>query len=293
MVRNLGGREMKEPRVYKSNSLVEARYRLSVAEQRILLACMSRVRRDRPITDDVLYSVTASEIAELSGTSTKQAYRELEKASLRLKRRDVRLVEEPNGKGKKSKVMITGWVQTIIYIESEGRVEIRFTKDMLPYLSQLTEQFTNYALSDIARMTSIHAIRIYEMLIQWQSIGKREFSIEWLRSALMLEDKYPSFKNFRRRVIEPAEEQINNYSPIKITWELRKTGRKFSHITFNILENKSETTKNSVSNDRLIHEDNGNLFGIPSEVIRQHARLGEDWYDAALRVLELKKRHTN
>lgn len=269
MVRNLGGREMKEPRVYKSNSLVEARYRLSVAEQRILLACMSRVRRDRPITDDVLYSVTASEIAELSGTSTKQAYRELEKASLRLKRRDVRLVEEPNGKGKKSKVMITGWVQTIIYIESEGRVEIRFTKDMLPYLSQLTEQFTNYALSDIARMTSIHAIRIYEMLIQWQSIGKREFSIEWLRSALMLEDKYPSFKNFRRRVIEPAEEQINNYSPIKITWELRKTGRKFSHITFNILESKSETTKNSVSNDRLIHEDNGNLFGIPSEVIRQ------------------------
>ncbi|WP_139245660.1 replication initiation protein, partial [Halomonas sp. QHL1] len=71
---------MSQPQIYKSNALVEAQYRLSVAEQRIMLACISQVRRDQPITDDVLYSVSAAEIAAISDTSTKQAYRELEKA---------------------------------------------------------------------------------------------------------------------------------------------------------------------------------------------------------------------
>lgn len=42
------------PQVYKSNALIEASYRLSVAEQRIMLACISQVRRDEPITDEVL-----------------------------------------------------------------------------------------------------------------------------------------------------------------------------------------------------------------------------------------------
>ncbi|WP_455233718.1 replication initiation protein, partial [Geopseudomonas aromaticivorans] len=50
--------------VYKSNALVEAAYRLSVQEQRILLACISQVRRDETVTDEVLYSVGAADLAK-------------------------------------------------------------------------------------------------------------------------------------------------------------------------------------------------------------------------------------
>ncbi|MBM1207283.1 replication initiation protein, partial [Pseudomonas fragi] len=49
--------------VYKSNALVEAAYRLSVQEQRIVLACISQVKRSEPVTDEVMYSVTAEDIA--------------------------------------------------------------------------------------------------------------------------------------------------------------------------------------------------------------------------------------
>ena len=74
--------------VCKSNALIEASYRLSVAEQRIMLACIAQVRRDQPITDDVTYSVTVADM----GQNTHAAYSELQKASLRLKRREVSLV---------------------------------------------------------------------------------------------------------------------------------------------------------------------------------------------------------
>ena len=220
------------PMVYKSNALVEAAYRLSVQEQRILLACISQVRRDEAVTDEVLYSVRAADLAKLSGTAVEAAYSELKTAALRLKRREVRLTQEPNGKGKKPKVMITGWVQTIFYIEGEGRVELRFTKDMLPYLTELTRQFTKYALADVAKMDSAYGIRLYELLMQWDSQGQREIEIEQLREWLQLEGRYPSIKDFKLRVLEPAVAQINEHSPLQVAWAQRKTGRRVSHLLF-------------------------------------------------------------
>ena len=218
--------------VYKSNALIEAAYRLSVQEQRILLACISQVRRDEAVTDEVLYSVHAADLAKLSGMAIEGAYTELKSAALRLKRREVRLTEEPNGKGKKPKVMITGWVQTIFYIEGEGRVELRFTKDMLPYLTELTRQFTKYALTDVAKMDTAYAIRLYELLRQWDGIGKREIALEQLREWLQLEERYPSIKDFKKWVLDPAVSQINEYTPISVSWDQRKTGRKVTHLLF-------------------------------------------------------------
>jgi len=230
--------------VRKSNALLEASYRLSVGEQRIMLACISQIRRDEKVTDEKLYSVSAAEISKLSGLDMKNAYTELEKAALRLKRREVRLSQEANGKGLKPKVMITGWVQTIIYIESEGRVELRFSKDMLPYLTELSEQFTQYALTDVAKMNSAYAIRLYELLIQYQYGGQgRELSLNELRAYLQLEDKYPSIKDFKKRVIEIAVEQINLHSPIYVTWTQKKTGRRVSHFIFSYeLKTKAKKT---------------------------------------------------
>ncbi|GHC34849.1 hypothetical protein GCM10010082_31930 [Kushneria pakistanensis] len=281
--------------IYKSNALIEAQYRLSVVEQRIMLACISQVRRDQSITDEVLYSVTAAEIAAMSGTSTKQAYRELEKAALRLKRRDVRLIKDPNGHGSKRKVMITGWVQTIIYVEEEGRVELRFTRDMLPYLTQLTEQFTRYALADVAQMTSAHAIRLYELLVQWRGAGEREVEIGWLREAFQLDDKYPAIKDFKRWVIEPAIEQINEHSPLWVQWEQRKTGRTVTHLAFTFGEKVSKKPqklrkgKSKATVGDGTQKGSGALYGIPMAVIKNSAQPGESCEDTALRLLDEAK----
>lgn len=218
--------------IYKSNALVEASYRLTPAEQRIMLACIAQVRRDQEVTDRVPYSVSAADIAAMSGSTSKAAYEELEKAALRLKRREVWIKEYPNGEGSRPETLVTGWVQSIRYKKAEGRVELRFSTDMLPYLTQLSVQFTKYALDDVARMTSAHAIRLYELFAQWRGAGEREVSIDWLRDAFQLDGKYPLFYEFKRWVIEPAIAQINEHSPLAVVWEQRKTGRKVTHLHF-------------------------------------------------------------
>lgn len=283
------------PSVYKSNALIEASYRLSPIEQRIMLACISQVRRDQQITDEVLYSVSAADISALTGNSSKSVYEDLAKAALRLKRREVWIKQESNGKGKRPRTLITGWVQSIIYIESEGRVELRFTKDMLPYLTQLTEQFTRYALADVAQMTSSHAIRLYELLCQWRGIGKREVEIVWLRESFQLGEKYPAIKDFKRRVIQPAVDQINEHSPLWVKWDQRKTGRRVTHLTFTFGE-KATTTSSKARQAKIKGKVGGNsqsspgaLYGIPRAVIESKARPGEDYEDTALRLLSESK----
>lgn len=90
-----------------------------------------------------------------------------------------------------AKVRLTRWVQEVVYQKDLGTIALRFSQPMVPYLFQLTEQFTRYALTDIARMDSAHAIRLYELLCQWRDAGQREVSIEWLRNAFQLGDKSP------------------------------------------------------------------------------------------------------
>lgn len=265
------------PMVYKSNALVEAAYRLSVQEQRIVLACISQVRRDEPVTDEVMYSVTAEEVATMAGVPIESSYNQLKEAALRLKRREVRLTQEPNGKGKRPSVMITGWVQTIIYREGEGRVELRFTKDMLPYLTELTKQFTKYALADVAKMDSTHAIRLYELIMQWESVGQREIEIVELREWFQLQEKYPSIKDFKLRVLDPAIAQINEHSPMNVSWTQKKTGRKVTHLLFDFaLKKPIKTASKAVAKRK-----NGKLSD--TEVAKQ-ARPGESWEAAHARL---------
>lgn len=287
------------PSVYKSNALVEASYRLTPAEQRIMLACIAQVRRDQPITDEVLYSVSVADYASLVGTESHSIYKELADAALRLKRREVWLTERPNGDGNREETLITGWVQSIRYRKAEGRVELRFTKDMLPYLTQLSTEFTKYALADVAKMTSAHAIRLYELLCQWRSSGHREVPVEWLREAFQLGDKYPLFYELKRWVIVPAVEQINELSPLWVKWDQRKTGRRVSHLAFTFGEKGQEKpqkprkgktkTKTGGKAQNGPQSLSGTIHGIPRAVIEKQARPGESYEDAALRLARAKR----
>lgn len=278
--------------VYKSNALVEASYRLSVYEQRIVLGCIAQVRRDAPLTDQHLYTVSAQQIANETGTKLGTAYQNLKAAAERLYRREVTLKEAPNGEGR-AKVRLTRWVQTIEYRESEGVVALRFGTDMVPYLSQLSAQFTRYALADVAHMDSAYAIRLYELLAQWRGEGKKEWPIEWLREAFQLGDKYPAIKDFKRRVLEPAVEQINEHSPLWCKWDQRKTGRRVSHLVFTFGEKQPQKPRKGKTQgipQESAKNGAGAIYGIPIAVIKAKANPGESYEDAALRMLDEARR---
>jgi len=230
--------------VVKSNSMIEASYRLSAQEQRILLAAISQIQQGEKVTDQNMYTISVHDISEITGLTPRSLYKELEDAALRLKRREIRIPDEPNGKGRKAQVLITCWLQSIQYVPNSGAVQIRFSHDILPYVSQLTEQFTIYKLKDVAKLSSSYAIRLYELLMQWNCTGVRTVELKWLKSIFLIEDKYPRIKDFKNRVLEPAIQQINNTTNLWIEWDQKKTGRKVTHFIFTFgLKNEDKPKK--------------------------------------------------
>lgn len=266
--------------VVKSNALVEASYRLGLNEQRLILACISQVRRDEPVTDKVMYSISASEFAKICDIDPKTSYRELQQAALTLKRREVRITREPNGKGRHKKTLVAGWIQTIEYSDGDGLVSLRFNHDILPYLSELNRCFTSYKLKNVVRMSSSYGVRIYELLAQWGEVGTREVSIEWLRSVISLGNQYERMCDFKRRVLDPAIKDINKNSDLWVTWTQKKTGRKVTGLVFKFGikgEKKQKSPKTEIK-----------IQGIEKSVIEKSARPGETYEQAALRIKNKK-----
>lgn len=231
-----------ELQIVKSNQVIEASYHLSTIEQRLVLAAISLIPKSQSVTDDEVYLVTTEEMKAL-GVHEKTVYRDLKEAVSRLYERSINInIEEKSIKIR--------WVQEIQFMDSQGVIGIRFSKPILPFISNLSREFTKYALSDIAGMSSAYAIRIYELISQYRVIGKRELAVVDLRHMLEIGTRYPLFADFKKRVIDTSVEQINEHSPLQVGYELKKTGRKYTHIIFffgpkKVIDVGASKTKNS------------------------------------------------
>lgn len=224
--------------VYKSNELITAGYKLTVNEMRIILCCITQIDRNpnEVITDERMYSFTARDFAELCGISLMAAYQELKDSVKKLYERSVRI--QIDGKRDRN----TRWIQTADYLPGNGRVEVRFSKDILPYLANLKGNFTKYRLEAVARLSSSHAVRIYELMVEsrYKQRNVALLPLENLRFALQLDDAYPVYADFRKRVIEPALDQISIYSDLKIVkFEPKRESRKIVAIEIHYVEKDS------------------------------------------------------
>ena len=218
--------------VVKSNKVVEASYMLTLAEQRVLLACIAQIDSKAVLTDQYRFEVSASEIVDLVGLdSFSNAYRDLKKSAEKLYERSV-IIDEPDPDNPQITHRKTRWISSIDYVPGEGKLVLSFSFGIIPYLSQLSKEFTKYKLKHVARFESVYSIRLYELLVQWSAVGQREIKVEWLKKQFQVGDKYDRLGDLKKRVIDPAVAEINVHSNLWVKYGQRKVGRTVTHFQF-------------------------------------------------------------
>ena len=220
--------------VYKANEVIEAGYKISLNEQRVVLACIGQIDSRKEVLKTDKFELSAKDFANIFEVSEKRAYQALVEVAENLFNRYIVINNPPDEPDVKK--LKTRWISSIRYSENQGKLVLRFAQDILPYLSSLEGTFTKYELKHIGKMTSIYAIRLYEFLMQWRTTGKREIEINWLKEQFELDESYNRMDNLKRRVIEPAVKDINANSNFSVQWEQRKTGRKVTHLIFTFAE---------------------------------------------------------
>jgi plasmid replication initiation protein len=227
--------------VCKANKVIEAGYKLTLNEQRVILACIAQVNSTEELLHTNKFELFAKDFAKLYGISEHRAYGELQDVAKQLFHRYV-IINNPDPENPKLKQTQTHWISSIDYIPDDGKIVLFFAHKILPYLGHLKGQFTRYKLEHIGKMTSIYAIRLYELLVQWQSTGKREVDIDWLKKQFQIEDGYDRMFDLKKRVLDPAINDINKHSNLNVEWTQRKTGRRVTHLLFTFSEKQQPKT---------------------------------------------------
>ena len=215
--------------VVKSNEFVEASYKITLDEMRVLLLTIGKI--DSTVKNHKRdFEFTVSEFANRFNIDEKSAYAQVQKAVDMLGSRWA-MIENTEQVQRK-----VTFLTEQAYFKGEGRFQIILHEKLMPFVSDIAGHFTKYNLNYVSKFNGFHSIRIYEILAQYKSVGWREVQIYELKEWLQVSDKYPRWDNFKSRVIEPSIKEINEKSDLNVSVEQIKKGRTIHALRFKISE---------------------------------------------------------
>lgn len=139
-------------------------------------------------------------------------------------------------------------------------VEITFDDEIMPLITQLKKNFTRYQLNDLLQMDSKYSAAIYRWIVmnyrqyeyyanhsnrtqqQLDAYKDPTISLKELRKLTGTEKKYRQFRDFDKRVLQQATEEISANSIYQVSYEKVKNGRRIDAVKFTV-EKKSEFEK--------------------------------------------------
>ena len=149
------------------------------------------------------------------------------------------------------------------------------------------------ALKNVLELKSKYAFRLYELLKQYQSIGRRKFSVSELRDLLGVEQgELKLWVHFKTRVLEIAKREINAKTDLVIDYTTKKVGRRIEFIIFSIrAQSREQKNKQSERYDELIKlvpEKYRELKTLKSAIVKYFKKKGFEYVKRNIEYANLK-----
>lgn len=246
--------------IVQSNFLIERKQKLSLPATQLLFTLTGMINKD---DEDLMeYKINVSYFADLWGIDLKLAYQTVADALTELREKGIN-EHTVNPKTGKKVFTTVGFISFGRYEHGEGYATVRIEPELKPHYIALKNKFTMYSLGNILQLQEnggqVNAMRTYELLKQYQSMGKRTLSVTEYKEQLglitydkkgnVIKEKYKgSNANLKKYVLDLAIEKINSSTDIETTYEIVGRGNK-AKIVFTIRENKKEDTISTTTSD--------------------------------------------
>ncbi len=125
----------------------------------------------------------------------------------------------------------------------EWYIEIDAHDDALPLMFDFKNRYFKYELWNALRLKSANQVRMYEILKQYETIGKRELTVPELRGLLgIAKNEYSGrtgWSDFKKKVLDSCQQALRDTTDICYTYVRGKVGKggKWLSIIFYIKNN--------------------------------------------------------
>ena len=126
----------------------------------------------------------------------------------------------------------------------EWYVEFDAHDEALPLMFDFKNRYFKYELWNALRLKSPNQVRMYEILKQYEGLGKRELTVTELRELLGIGKKEYSgrtgWSDFKKKVLDSCQQALKETTDICYTYERGKVGKggKWLSIIFHIEKNE-------------------------------------------------------
>jgi len=239
---NVGGLRGEKQFVSVGNDVGRGRWLLGggINAHRLMLSFISKVRNNthtgvyEELDPAKIYYMDVNDFSKFFDLDKRDIYKDIREIVDSIYKSEI--VLHPT----KKRTIKFRWVTYVEYNEDTRVIGLRWSHDIIPYISQLTANFHTFKLSSIRHISSVNALRLYEILIQRVNLWDKGvyFDLDNLKYILCLEDKYDGFAQFRQFVLGPSLQQINVSKDIIVSYTVKKKERKVIGIQFDVRKYK-------------------------------------------------------
>ncbi|MGL5328790.1 MAG: replication initiation protein [Peptostreptococcaceae bacterium] len=225
-------KDVDKPRILmKNNLLIQAKYSLTLVENRIFLLMMYKLQKE---SEGLLScEISHDEFKQIIRHAKDKTIDNISKSLSSLRKKSIHFMEEKQNK----KGIIWGeygFLNGFTYDEERKTFKIEASQKIYDLLSNYIQ--TGYTPANLVVLFSIknyYGQRLYDLLRLWSgSKSVINYKVEDLKMYLQLDDSYPEYGNFKRRVILPAIKELNGTGYFEIDIKENKVGRKVDSIDF-------------------------------------------------------------
>ncbi|AFW92787.1 replication protein RepB (plasmid) [Lactococcus cremoris subsp. cremoris UC509.9] len=252
-------KEIEKRKIVEHNDLITSIAKMDKTPLKIFELAVSCIDTENLPKDNIIY-LSKAELFTFFKVDDKDKHGRFKKALKKMQEQAFFEIKEEKNKGFKFRRILP--IPTVEWTDYDDKVMIRFNQDIMPYLIELKQNFTKYALSEIMELNSKYSIILYKWLsmnynqYEHYSVkgGRRAEQVEAYRNPTITVKElrvitdtvkdYPRFTNFESYIIKNSLKEINAHTSFNVTYDKIKKGRSIDSIVFHI-EKKRKADDNS------------------------------------------------
>jgi plasmid replication initiation protein len=244
--------------ITKSENLIQnSRYDLSVNEQRIILYAISQINpADSELTE---YTLKLKDLFDICGIGN-ESYAEIKEVIKKLSDKSWWLTSYDKTTFKKTETLIR-WFSTLCISKDASEIKVKFHEDMFSLLLNLYDQYSSlgfryskYPFIYVLPMKCKYSIRLFELLKSYANNNEWWFMLNELRTRLDCLNKYETYKDFKKWVLQPSIREINDFTDLEVSYKATKNGNKINKLFFAIrLKPLLEIHKAKIRGNRVLN----------------------------------------